>query len=129
MADHGTTARPYAQAVFEIARTDNQLGDWSQFLALAAGIASSPDAAAVLRFYAAGNEALAGMGPEALAASVAEDARIGSPGDPESDYAAFAADLAAVGRGTPGLRFRVDSVIGAGGQAVARVSLGGGAPA
>lgn len=97
-------------------------------VAVPPGIASSPDAAAVLRFYAAGNEALAGMGPEALAASVAEDARIGSPGDPESDYAAFAADLAAVGRGTPGLRFRVDSVIGAGGQAVARVSLGGGAP-
>ena len=39
MADHGTTARPYAQAVFEIARTDNQLGDWSAFLALAAEIA------------------------------------------------------------------------------------------
>ena len=40
MADHGTTARPYAQAVFEIARTDNQLGDWSQFLTMAAEIAS-----------------------------------------------------------------------------------------
>ncbi|MSR09764.1 MAG: F0F1 ATP synthase subunit delta [Gammaproteobacteria bacterium] len=44
MADHGTTARPYAQAVFEIARADSQLGDWSQFLGLAAEIASSPDA-------------------------------------------------------------------------------------
>jgi F-type H+-transporting ATPase subunit delta len=43
MAEHGTTARPYAQAVFEIARTDNQLGAWSEFLTLAAQIASSPD--------------------------------------------------------------------------------------
>jgi F-type H+-transporting ATPase subunit delta len=44
MADHGTTARPYAQAVFEIARTDNQLGAWSDFLKLAAEISLSPDA-------------------------------------------------------------------------------------
>jgi len=43
MAEHGTTARPYAQAVFEIARADNQLGAWSDFLELAAGISLSPD--------------------------------------------------------------------------------------
>ncbi len=43
MADHGITARPYAQAVFEIARTDNQLGAWSDFLKLAAEISLSPD--------------------------------------------------------------------------------------
>lgn len=45
MAEPGTTtARPYAQAVFEIARTDNQLSAWSDFLRLAAEIAASPDA-------------------------------------------------------------------------------------
>ena len=44
MAEHGTTARPYAQAVFEIARADNQLGAWSDFLKLAAEISLSPDA-------------------------------------------------------------------------------------
>ncbi|MEZ5564206.1 MAG: F0F1 ATP synthase subunit delta [Gammaproteobacteria bacterium] len=45
MTEHGsTTARPYAQAVFEIARTDNQLSAWSEFLALAAEIAASPAA-------------------------------------------------------------------------------------
>lgn len=43
MAEHGTTARPYAQAVFEIARGDNQLGDWSAFLKLAAEISLLPD--------------------------------------------------------------------------------------
>ncbi|MCE7903689.1 MAG: F0F1 ATP synthase subunit delta [Gammaproteobacteria bacterium PRO9] len=45
MAEPGTTtARPYAQAVFEIARADNQLSAWSDFLRLAAEIATSPDA-------------------------------------------------------------------------------------
>lgn len=44
MADHGTVARPYAQAVFEIARTDNQLGPWSEFLTMAAEIVMAPDA-------------------------------------------------------------------------------------
>jgi len=48
MAEHGTTARPYAQAVFEIARTDNQLGAWSDFLKLAAEISLSPDATRLL---------------------------------------------------------------------------------
>ena len=67
MADHGTTARPYAQAVFEIARADNQLGDWSQFLGLAAEIASSPDA---LRFLLKpGNDG------QAIAAAIADICR------------------------------------------------------
>lgn len=48
MADHGTTARPYAQAVFEIARTDNELGGWADFLALAAEIVVAPDATRLL---------------------------------------------------------------------------------
>ncbi len=48
MAEHGTTARPYAQAVFEIARTDQQLGPWADFLALAAEIVASPDATRLL---------------------------------------------------------------------------------
>ncbi|MDP2323969.1 MAG: F0F1 ATP synthase subunit delta [Gammaproteobacteria bacterium] len=49
MADHGTVARPYAQAVFEIARADNQLGPWSAFLTMAAEIVMAPDA---MRFLA-----------------------------------------------------------------------------
>ncbi|MBN8279831.1 MAG: F0F1 ATP synthase subunit delta [Gammaproteobacteria bacterium] len=48
MADNGTTARPYAQAVFEIARTDGQLGPWSEFLKMAAEITMSPDVVRLL---------------------------------------------------------------------------------
>lgn len=48
MAENGTTARPYAQAVFEIARTDGQLGAWSDFLKMAADIAISPDVVRIL---------------------------------------------------------------------------------
>ena len=60
MADHGTTARPYAQAVFEIARTDNQLGAWSDFLMLAAEIAASPDVTRLLDVPGADGFAVAG---------------------------------------------------------------------
>ncbi|MEO7386586.1 MAG: F0F1 ATP synthase subunit delta, partial [Gammaproteobacteria bacterium] len=59
MADNGTTARPYAQAVFEIARTDNQLGDWSRFLKVAAEIAASPDVARLLSAPGADGHAVA----------------------------------------------------------------------
>jgi F-type H+-transporting ATPase subunit delta len=72
MADHGTTARPYAQAVFEIARTDNQLGDWSSFLALAAEIASSPDADRLLD--------IPGADGFAIAAAIADICREKLPG-------------------------------------------------
>lgn len=43
MAEHGTVARPYAQAVFEIAKADGQLPAWSQFLQLAAVLVTEPD--------------------------------------------------------------------------------------
>jgi F-type H+-transporting ATPase subunit delta len=72
MADHGTTARPYAQAVFEIARADNQLGDWSTFLALAADIATSPDAARLLD--------IPGADGFAMAAAIADICREKLPG-------------------------------------------------
>jgi F-type H+-transporting ATPase subunit delta len=42
MSEHGTVARPYAQAAFEIAREANQLADWSKFLQLAALIVTEP---------------------------------------------------------------------------------------
>lgn len=43
MAEHGTLARPYAQAVFEIARADGQLAPWSEFLTLAALLVTEPE--------------------------------------------------------------------------------------
>ena len=60
MADNGTTARPYAQAVFEIARTDNQFAAWSDFLRLAAELVLSPDASRLLSTPGADTMALAG---------------------------------------------------------------------
>jgi F-type H+-transporting ATPase subunit delta len=59
MAEHGTTARPYAQAVFEIAKTDEQLGPWSAFLNLAAEIVVSPEVSRQLFKPGADNFALA----------------------------------------------------------------------
>ncbi len=43
MANDGVIARPYAQAVFEIARADGQLAAWTAFLDMAAGIATHDD--------------------------------------------------------------------------------------
>ena len=60
MASDGTIARPYAQAVFEIARADNQLGDWSSFLTMAAEIALSPDLVRLLDAPGADGQAIAG---------------------------------------------------------------------
>ena len=42
MAEHGTVARPYAQAVFELAQAEAQLPAWSEFLQLAAVLVTEP---------------------------------------------------------------------------------------
>lgn len=47
MAEATTIARPYAQAVFEIARDDNRFNEWSQALSVLSAIASSDDMASV----------------------------------------------------------------------------------
>ncbi|NNF16499.1 MAG: F0F1 ATP synthase subunit delta [Gammaproteobacteria bacterium] len=39
MADHSTTARPYAKAIFELAQSSGQLGEWSSALQTLATIA------------------------------------------------------------------------------------------
>jgi F-type H+-transporting ATPase subunit delta len=43
MADHAFAARPYAQAVFEIARTTGDFRSWSEFLQLAATLVMDPE--------------------------------------------------------------------------------------
>ena len=48
MADVGTLARPYARAVFELARADGTLSVWSAALATAADIVGEPEARAFL---------------------------------------------------------------------------------
>ncbi len=42
MAEHGSVARPYAQAVFEMARDAGQLPAWSEFLNLAGLLVAEP---------------------------------------------------------------------------------------
>jgi F-type H+-transporting ATPase subunit delta len=42
MAEHGTVARPYAQAVFELAKAGGHLDPWSRFLQLAAALVTDP---------------------------------------------------------------------------------------
>jgi len=48
MADYGTVARPYARAVFEIARQANDLEGWSKALAAAATVSADRSARAWL---------------------------------------------------------------------------------
>jgi F-type H+-transporting ATPase subunit delta len=48
MSDHGTAARPYAQAVFELAHAAGQLAGWSAFLKLAADIVLDADVVAMV---------------------------------------------------------------------------------
>lgn len=43
MAETVTIARPYAEAVFELGKQQKSLPQWSEMLALAAAVASSPD--------------------------------------------------------------------------------------
>ncbi len=48
MADVATIARPYAEAVFELADTAHALPEWSQLLATMAEVASHPDVQACI---------------------------------------------------------------------------------
>jgi F-type H+-transporting ATPase subunit delta len=48
MAEHATTARPYARAVFESAQASNALADWSAFLAAAAAAVADARVAALI---------------------------------------------------------------------------------
>jgi F-type H+-transporting ATPase subunit delta len=48
MAELTTIARPYGQALFELARNENALADWSETLALLAAVAQEPQAAELL---------------------------------------------------------------------------------
>lgn len=48
MADFGTAARPYARALFDLARANGELGAWSEALAAAAAVVNDPSAKRVL---------------------------------------------------------------------------------
>lgn len=68
MAEISTIARPYAEAVFEIARQAGRMSEWSQMLGFAAGVAVDPQMAAALD-----NPRLDSSAREALLLSVAGD--------------------------------------------------------
>lgn len=48
MAEQTTIARPYAQAIFALAKEQGDLKAWSDMLALAAAVASDPEMAALI---------------------------------------------------------------------------------
>ena len=48
MAETGTLARPYARAIFDLAREDDSLSAWSDALGAAGEVAGDPDASAFL---------------------------------------------------------------------------------
>jgi F-type H+-transporting ATPase subunit delta len=48
MAELTTIARPYAQAIFELAQSEGTLAQWSDMLALAAAVAGDPQIVALI---------------------------------------------------------------------------------
>lgn len=48
MAERITIARPYAQAIFDLAKEQNGLSSWTEMLTLAAAVASNPEMTAVV---------------------------------------------------------------------------------
>ena len=61
MAELSTLARPYAKAVFEMARDGNAFAAWSRQLAALAEVVAQPQVAAVLGHPALTRAALAGL--------------------------------------------------------------------
>ncbi|OGT18693.1 MAG: F0F1 ATP synthase subunit delta [Gammaproteobacteria bacterium RBG_16_57_12] len=61
MAEKTTIARPYAKAVFALARSQGKLKEWSGMLGYAAAVAAHPDMRAVIANPGVGNERLAGL--------------------------------------------------------------------
>ncbi len=71
MAETATIARPYARAAFEYAREKSALAYWSRGLAVAASVAQSPQAAALL-----GNPRVSASELVGLFVGVAKDAGV-----------------------------------------------------
>ncbi len=61
MAETSTVARPYAQALFELARAQQQLAQWSDVLAHAAAVARDPTMAGLIGSPRVDRQQLAGL--------------------------------------------------------------------
>src|SRR5882724_11980283 len=66
MAELSTLARPYAKAIFELARDEKKLSDWSALLAGLAAAVRDPQVAAAIGHPAIGRGQLADLLIEAM---------------------------------------------------------------
>jgi F-type H+-transporting ATPase subunit delta len=75
MAEPATLARPYAKAVFELARDQGQLAEWSALLAGLAATVRDPQVAAAIGHPAIGRGQLADVLVQALGGKATADAK------------------------------------------------------
>ncbi len=73
MAEIVTIARPYAEAVFRLAREQGTLAAWSEKLEKLAGLASSPDVAALIVHPNVAADQLAGLFRAAIGAGADDE--------------------------------------------------------
>lgn len=73
MASHHQLARPYAKAVFELARDAGQFKEWSAQLGLIAGVVAQPEVAALITHPALTRNALSGALIEGLGSALSPE--------------------------------------------------------
>lgn len=73
MAEIVTIARPYAEAIFRLAREQGTLAAWSEKLEKLAGLASSPDVATLIVHPSVAADQLAGLFRAAVAAGESDE--------------------------------------------------------
>jgi F-type H+-transporting ATPase subunit delta len=75
MAELSTLARPYAKAVFELARDEGKLADWTALLAGLARVVRDPGVASAIGHPAIGRGQLADVLVQAMGASASAQAK------------------------------------------------------
>jgi F-type H+-transporting ATPase subunit delta len=75
MAELSTLARPYAKAVFELARDESKLAEWSAMLAGLAAAVRDPGVARAIGHPAVGRGQLAGVLIEAMGGKASEHSK------------------------------------------------------
>ena len=75
MAEMSTLARPYAKAIFELARDEKKLPEWSAMLAGLAAAVRDPQVAAAIGHPAIGRGQLANLLIEAMGAKASDESR------------------------------------------------------
>ncbi|HEY0973373.1 MAG TPA: F0F1 ATP synthase subunit delta [Solimonas sp.] len=75
MADISIIARPYAKAVFELARSENKLGEWNDTLRALATVVSNPEVSGLLSHPALTRADLVAVLDKAVGGSVGAEGR------------------------------------------------------